>query len=207
MRALDARAQQQLGDLLGGHRRTPVGVQHCRGDAVGRRQDFDEFRGPRPELGPPHFVVGHAPGVDVDDHVGVEVLAPAGAFEAGDAGGEHLSRSVRPQFGHRLGRMGGGAAPHPGLAVCAQDPVHRGHRAVVAALVQFPGPDLGGRKVGVGGAVHQLQHPGPLIVGQGGRVRGPRGRLGRFGRVQAPVVGGPGAAGQAARRDDADRAA
>ncbi|MGW1564657.1 reverse transcriptase N-terminal domain-containing protein [Streptomyces sp. NPDC002144] len=109
------------------------------------------------------------------------------------------------QLGHRSGGVGGLSSALAGLAFLAQDPVHRGDRAVVAPGIQLTGPDLGGRQLGVLVAVHQLQYCGPLFGCQsrGLDLRFPGGSL--WWGPQPAVVGDPRAAGQPARGGDAQR--
>jgi hypothetical protein len=62
------------------------------------------------------------------------------------------------QLGTHPGWVTRQPASFPALPGGAGDPIHRGHRAVVAARIEFPGPDLRDRQVGVGGRVQQVQH-------------------------------------------------
>ena len=67
----------------------------------------------------------------------------AGPGELGDVPGEHLPRSGRDQLRHGPGRVAGQPAAFLAPGACsAKDPVHRGDRAQVAALVQQLGIDL-----------------------------------------------------------------
>jgi hypothetical protein len=60
---------------------------------------------------------------------------------------QHWFGPVAPSSGLTLGGVGGVAAPVAGLPALAQQPVHRGDRAQVAALVQQGGLDAGRRQV------------------------------------------------------------
>ncbi|WP_258044726.1 hypothetical protein [Streptomyces sp. SM11] len=91
----------------------------------------------------------HGTRPDVDDDVGVIPDALGRPGRLGDVPGEHLGGRGGHQLGHGLGRMGGLAASLARLALGARDPMHRGHRAVIAPGIQFTGPDLGGRELGV----------------------------------------------------------
>ena len=73
---------------------------------------------------------------DVEDHVQVEARPLGWALELGDVPRTDLVGRNREQFGLGVGRVGELVAPLATAAVGRQQPVHRAHRAEVAALVK-----------------------------------------------------------------------
>ncbi len=85
--------------------------------------------------------------------------------------------SARHQFGDLLGWMGPLTAAVLSLPSCTQDPVHRGLRTEIGAVVQDSGPDLGDRQVAVLRGVQHQAHLGSLRLTQRVRRRHPHSSL------------------------------
>src|SRR4030095_5593887 len=80
---------------------------------------------------------------DVQDRVQVEVGPLGRAEQLGDVPGPHAVGCVGDQLGLDRGRVGGRPEPLAPLPLGVQQPVHRGDRGEVAALVEQGGVDLG----------------------------------------------------------------
>ncbi len=175
------------------------------GDGVGQ-QPLGQVLGLAGGQHPPDGVAG----VDVDDGVQVVVgpLHRPGQFR--DVPRPALVRGVRDQLGFHPRRVGGLPAPfgHPAVGL-AQDPVHRGGRAQVAALVEQHRVHLARGQVDEPLRVQHVEDLGPLARRQRPRLRrrlrarrGPgRGR----GLAVVAVVGGPRASHRRARRPHPDQ--
>ena len=161
----DLQVGEQRRDGFGRHRRAAVGVHHPR-DAVDGEDLLHHLSRQDGGLVGVHVRAHDVPGVDVDHHVRVEVRALDRPGELGDVPAEHLPGSGGDQLRDRPRRVAGQAATLLDLLVLRQDPVDRGDRAQIHALVQELGVDLDRGQVHEPGRVHDPQHPGPLDVGQ-----------------------------------------
>ncbi len=147
----DAEVDEELGDRFGGHRRSPVGVQGelivvdlLAGEGVGDER-LGEFTG----LGGRHHPPDDVAGEDVDDHEQLVVDAPLGTLQLGYVPRPDLVGSPGDQLGLLLGRVGALAASLTVLPYGCQQPVHGAYRTQVDAVVEKPGPHLGGSQVPV----------------------------------------------------------
>jgi hypothetical protein len=80
--------------------------------------------------------------------------------------------TVGDELGADAGRVGGLGAALADLVPGLQDPVHGADTAVVGALVEQHGPGLGRGLVSEPVAVEDVEDLLPLLVRQGGGVRG-----------------------------------
>jgi hypothetical protein len=80
----DAEVDQELRDGLAGHRGAPVGVDHPGSGSDAGDGGSDERLGELGGLTRGNQPPGCIPAVDVQDHVQVVELVPAGAGELGD---------------------------------------------------------------------------------------------------------------------------
>ena len=166
--ACNAEIDEQLSDRLRRHRRSSVSVQGelitldaVRGEGVG-----DECFGQLTGLGRRHHPPHHVAGEDVDDHEQLVVDAAVGALQLGDIPRPNLVRSAGDQLGLLARRMGALAAPFPVLPGDSEQPIHRGDRAQVDAVIEQPGPHLGGGQIAVLRRAQHRQHPLTFLLGQ-----------------------------------------
>ena len=81
---------------------------------------------------------------DVDDDVEIEIRPFRRPHQLGDVPRPDLVGCLRQQFRLFVDRMAQLIAPLTDFLVCGQDAVHGADRAVVDALVEQAGVDLGG---------------------------------------------------------------
>lgn len=87
------------------------------------------------------------PGMDIDHHVAVEILAPDRAGELGDIPGEHLPRGGRDQFRNRPGRLFGQPAALLDLAVFLKHPVKSRQGTQINPIIEQLRVDLHGSQI------------------------------------------------------------
>ena len=173
MRFKDRQVRQQRRHRLGRHRGTPVRVDGQRRGAAVKpdRLGHEVFR-QLAQLRSVHLEMNSAPGENINHHVQVVIRAPLRARQLGNVPRPHLVRPGGHELGFRTSRMGGlrtALADLPGLA---EQPVHRGDRGQVDALIDQDRPDLPRGLAGEPGTVQDGKQLLPLAGGQ--RVR--RGR-------------------------------
>ena len=125
---------------------------------------------------------------DVDDDVEVEVRPFGRPHQLGDIPGPDLVGGLRQQLRLFVDRMAQLIAALADLLVCAQDAVHGADRAVVDALVEQAGIDLGGRLVGEARCAQKVEHRLAFHGGQRARGLGRGATRRRPGQTGAPAV-------------------
>jgi hypothetical protein len=159
VRAGDPEIGEQEGGGLGFHRPAPIGMQ---GQLAGCHLVLgDGVLQQRLEEGGT-FAIGdapadHAAAEDVEDDVEVEVAPLGWPHQLGDVPGPDLIGAFSQQFGLLVGGMPELGAALADFAVLGEDAVHGADRAVVDALVEQAGVDLGRRLVGEARRVQQVE--------------------------------------------------
>ena len=182
--------EQQRGGL-GLHRSAAIGMQ---GELAGRHvvlgdgvveQRLEE----RSALGISDAPTDHAAAEDVEDDVEIEVTPFGWPHQLGDVPGPNLVRTFGQQFGLPVDGMAELLAAFADFAVLAENTVHGADRAVVDALIEQAGVNLGRRLVGEARRVQQIQHDLLLRNTQrAGRLRSRATDHQRYGEPGTPAL-------------------
>ena len=150
----------QQGGRAGLHRAALVGARR---QLAGRHVVLgDRIIEQRPEqrgaLGVGHATPDDPAAEDVEDHVKVEAAPFGGPHQLGNVPRPDLVRTFCQEFGLLVGGMAALRTALADLAVLAKQPIHGANRAVVDALIEQTGVDLGRRLVSEARGVQQVQH-------------------------------------------------